>query len=107
MPWELESEEQYVCLCAVFNEIRGRYHRFFKQGFGLLAREWNKEVYGTVLSRTQEAWREVVQGQNTVTTAHQERNIMTFCSSLAFVDAAIQSMAAQVGSSLGHSNGLH
>mgnify|MGYP000689266842 CR=1 FL=1 len=32
---EVKSEEDYVCHCDVFYEIRGRYH-YFKQSFGPL-----------------------------------------------------------------------
>ena len=34
----MESEEHYVCHCAVFYEIRGTYHCLFKQVFGPLCK---------------------------------------------------------------------
>eukprot|EP00250_Pteridium_aquilinum_P020711 c24912_g6_i1 orf=726-1430(+) len=36
---EVESMEHYVCRCSMFHEIRGRYHCFFRGGFGPLSRE--------------------------------------------------------------------
>ena len=53
---EMKYEERYVCHCAVFYEIRGRYHCLFKQGFDPLHNVVGYEYQGA------ETHREVVEG---------------------------------------------
>ena len=70
-------EEDYVCHCTVFYEIRGRYHCLFKQGLLCNAMEYEEQWCSE-----HSCYSEMLKDNIATKTAHWQETIMTFFNSI-------------------------